>query len=98
MGEGKKKLTDEIMIGPRKAQNRFMIQAMETNMEDESGNPSERTIQRYEDLARGDAGLITLEAISVTRESRARDNQLMIMPQNEQADPIRSMCRPEDTG
>lgn len=83
MEGNKKKLTDEIMIGPRKAQNRFFIQAMETNMEDPSGNPSERTIQRYEDLARGGAGLITLEAISVTRESRARDNQLMIMPQNE---------------
>lgn len=83
MVENKKKLTDEIMIGPRKAQNRFFVQAMETNMEDESGNPSERTIQRYEELARGGAGLITLEAISVTRESRARDNQLMIMPQNE---------------
>ena len=85
MLENKKKLTDEIMIGPRKAQNRFFVQAMETNMEDPSGNPSERTIERYEALAKGGAGLITLEAISVTRESRARDNQLMIMPQNEKA-------------
>lgn len=85
MEENKKKLTDEIMIGPRKAQNRFFIQAMETNMEDPSGNPSERTTQRYVDLAKGGAGMITLEAISVTRESRARDNQLMIMPQNQAA-------------
>ena len=83
MAENKKKLTDEIMIGPRKAQNRFFIQAMETNMEDPSGNPSERTTQRYIDLAQGGAGMITLEAITVTRESRARDNQLTIMPQNQ---------------
>ncbi|MEI3339363.1 MAG: hypothetical protein V8R80_04915 [Eubacterium sp.] len=67
----------------RTAQNRFCIQAMECNMEDPSGNPSEATTQRYVDLAKGEAGLITLEAITVTRESRARDNQLTIMPQNE---------------
>ncbi|MCF0145018.1 MAG: 2,4-dienoyl-CoA reductase, partial [Eubacterium sp.] len=83
MSETRKKITDEIMIGPLKAQNRFFIQAMETNMEDPTGNPSERTTQRYIDLAEGGAGLISLEAISVTRESRARDNQLMIMPPNE---------------
>lgn len=77
------KLLEPIKIGPRTAQNRFCIQAMECNMEDPSGNPSEATTQRYEDLAKGEAGLITLEAITVTRESRARDNQLTIMPQNE---------------
>ena len=76
------KLLEPIKIGPRTAQNRFMIQAMETNMEDPTGNPSENTTQRYVDLAEGEAGLITLEAITVTRESRARDNQLTIMPQN----------------
>ena len=85
MAENMKKLTDKIMVGPREAQNRFFIQAMETNMEDPSGNPSERTTQRYIDLAKGGAGMITLEAITVTRESRARDNQLTIMPQNQAA-------------
>ncbi len=77
------KLLEPIKIGPREAQNRFFVQAMETNMEDPSGNPSEETTQRYCDLAEGEAGLITLEAITVTRESRARDNQLTIMPKNE---------------
>lgn len=76
------KLLEPIKVGPRTLQNRFFIQAMETNMEDPTGNPSENTTNRYIDLAQGEAGLITLEAISVTRESRARDNQLMIMPQN----------------
>ena len=69
------KLLEPVKIGPRVAQNRFFVQAMETNMEDPSGNPSEETTQRYCDLAAGEAGLITLEAITVTRESRARDNQ-----------------------
>lgn len=78
------KLLEPVKIGPRVAQNRFFVQAMETNMEDPSGNPSEETTQRYCDLAAGEAGLITLEAITVTRESRARDNQLTIMPQNQE--------------
>ena len=78
------KLLEPVKLGPRVAQNRFFVQAMETNMEDPSGNPSEETTQRYCDLAAGEAGLITLEAITVTRESRARDNQLTIMPQNQE--------------
>ena len=78
------KLLEPVKIGPRVAQNRFFVQAMATNMEDPSGNPSEETTQRYCDLAAGEAGLITLEAITVTRESRARDNQLTIMPQNQE--------------
>lgn len=78
-------LTQPIKIGNRIAQNRFFIQAMECNMEDETGNPSEETIQRYCELAKGGAGLISLEAISVTRQCRARDNQLTIMPGNEEA-------------
>lgn len=76
-------LLQPIKIGERIAQNRFFIQAMECNSEDETGNPSELTTNRYCELARGGAGLISLEAITVTRESRARDNQLTIMPQNE---------------
>lgn len=81
----KETLMQPIKIGNRIAQNRFFIQAMECNMEDETGNPSEETIQRYCELAKGGAGLISLEAISVTRECRARDNQLTIMPGNEEA-------------
>ena len=75
-------LLSPIKIGNRICQNRFFIQAMECNDEDETGNPSQDTTERYENLARGGAGLISLEAISVTRESRARDNQLMIMEPN----------------
>ena len=80
----KETLLEPIKIGKRIAQNRFFYQAMECNDEDETGNPSESTTQRYCDYAAGEAGVVTLEAISVTRESRARDNQLMIMPQNKE--------------
>ncbi len=78
-------LLSPIKIGAREAQNRFFVQAMECNDEDESGNPSSITEDRYRKLAEGDSGMITLEAISITKESRSRDNQLTIMPQNEKA-------------
>lgn len=78
----KETLLDPIKIGKRTCKNRFFIQAMECNDEDKTGNPSLETTERYENLAKGEAGLISLEAISVTRESRARDNQLMIMELN----------------
>lgn len=78
-------LLQSIKIGNRTAQNRFFMQAMECNDQDENGNPSALTIDRYEKLAQGQAGMFSMEAISITRESRSRDNQLTIMPQNEAA-------------
>ncbi|MGM0432500.1 MAG: 2,4-dienoyl-CoA reductase [Spirochaetota bacterium] len=81
----KETLLQPIQIGTRTAQNRFFIQAMECNDEDAAGNPSDLTLDRYKKFAQGEAGLVSLEAISITRESRSRDNQLMIMPQNEKA-------------
>lgn len=81
----KETLLQPIKIGNRIAQNRFFIQPMECNKEDETGNPSSSTLQRYCDLAKGGASMVSLEAITVTRESRARDNQLTIMPQNQEA-------------
>lgn len=79
----KETLLSPINIGTRTAQNRFFMQAMECNDEDEGGNPSALTLERYKNLALGEAGLISLEAISITRESRSRDSQLTIMPHNE---------------
>ena len=78
-------LLNPIQIGTRTCPNRFFMQAMECNDEDELGNPSELTLERYQKLAEGEAGLVSLEAISITKESRSRDNQLTIMPQNEKA-------------
>jgi len=75
-------LLSPVKIGTRTCENRFFIQPMECNDEDATGSPSESTIERYCKLANGEAGLVSLEAVSVTRESRSRDNQLMIMEPN----------------
>ncbi len=75
-------LLSPIKIGNRTAPNRFFIQAMECTDADADGNPSDLTYKRYEDLFRGEAGVVTLEAISITKESRSRLNQLMITPEN----------------
>ena len=75
-------LLSPLKIGQKTCNNRFFIQAMECNDQDKEGNPSELTLERYHKLANGEAGLVSLEAVSVTRESRSRDNQLLIMDAN----------------
>lgn len=77
-------LLSPIKIGKRECKNRFFVQAMECTDADEDGNPSELTKQRYANLFKGESGIITLEAITVTDESRSRLNQLSIMPKNAQ--------------
>jgi len=85
MNKNNSLLFSPIKIGTKIANNRFCINAMETNNADEEGNPSEKTYERYENLFRGNAGLIDLEAITVTRESRGRLHQLSIEPHNAKA-------------
>jgi 2,4-dienoyl-CoA reductase-like NADH-dependent reductase (Old Yellow Enzyme family) len=79
------KLSTPIKIGKRTASNRFVINAMECCDSDQNGDPSARTYERYENLFKGDAGVIILEAITIGYESRARINQLSIMPRNADA-------------
>ena len=74
-----------IKIGRKTATNRLVINAMECCDSDEYGNPTERTYERYTNLFNGGAGLIDLEAITVTYASRGRKMQLGIMPHNEAA-------------
>lgn len=74
-----------IKIGPKTATNRFVINAMECCDSDEQGNPTENTYKRYTNLFNGNAGVIVLEAITVTYESRGRKTQLGIMPRNQDA-------------
>jgi 2,4-dienoyl-CoA reductase-like NADH-dependent reductase (Old Yellow Enzyme family) len=78
-------LFEPIKIGTRTAANRFAINAMECCNSDEQGNPTERTYERYTNLFKGSAGVVDLEAITVTYASRGRKNQLSIMPHNEEA-------------
>lgn len=75
-------LLSPIKIGTRVCQNRFWVQAMECTDADEEGNPTDWTIERYENLFRGGHGVVTLEALTVTDKSRSRLAQLSIMPRN----------------
>ena len=75
-------LLSPIRIGPRLCANRFFIQAMEGGDADSCGNPAEPTLRRYEEFFRGEAGLVSLEAITITDKIRSRLNQLSIMPAN----------------
>lgn len=75
-------LLEPIQIGSRTCKNRFFIQAMECGDADRDGNPTDLTVQRYSKLFEGEAGFVTLEAITITDESRGRLNQLSIMPKN----------------
>ena len=78
-------LLTPIKIGTHTSQNRFFSQAMECNDGDADGNPTDLTYQRYENLFRGEAGMIDLEAITITDKNRSRMNQLFIMPKNQAA-------------
>jgi 2,4-dienoyl-CoA reductase-like NADH-dependent reductase (Old Yellow Enzyme family) len=71
-------LGSPIRIGPKTAPNRIVNQPMECNDADEVGNPTELTFSRYRKLAEGGAGIIIVEALTISRESRARKNQLGI--------------------
>lgn len=81
----KETLLSPIKIGTRESKNRFFIQAMECCDADKEGNPTDLTLERYTNLFKGKAGVITLEAISITHESRSRNDQLMIKPENTEA-------------
>ena len=71
-------LAESIRIRGKTAPNRIVNQPMECNDADEAGNPTALTFQRYRKLAEGGAGMIFVEALTISRESRARKNQLGI--------------------
>ena len=71
-------LAEPIKIGQKIAPNRIVNQPMECNDADEVGSPTDLTFDRYRRLAQGGAGVIVVEALTITQESRARKNQLGI--------------------
>ncbi len=71
-------LSSPIPIGKKIASNRIVYQPMECNDGDSEGNPSPLTFNRYRSLAEGGAGIIIVESLTLTYESRARKNQLKI--------------------
>jgi 2,4-dienoyl-CoA reductase-like NADH-dependent reductase (Old Yellow Enzyme family) len=73
-----KYISSPIRIGTKTAQNRIVNQPMECNDADPVGNPTELTFKRYQNLAMGGAGIIIVESLTTTYESRARKQQLEI--------------------
>lgn len=71
-------LGSPIQIGQKIAPNRIVNQPMECNDADEVGNPTDLTFDRYRQLSQGGAGIIFVESLTITHESRARKNPLGI--------------------
>ncbi len=76
-------LLTPVKIGSKTASNRIAINAMECCDADTNGNPTHTAFRRYERLARGGAGVIVVEALSVVDENRGRLHQLTALPQNQ---------------
>lgn len=72
----------EITIGNHTIPNCLATLPMEGGDATDEGSPSELTFRKYERSARGGAGLIWIEAVSVSKEGRSNDKQLMITDEN----------------
>lgn len=71
-------LFNPVNCGDKIIKNRFCIQPMECCASKDNGLFSRATLDRYEHLCRGGAGLITIESVTLQYESRARKNQLLL--------------------
>lgn len=67
-----------IRFGPVSLKNRLWVASMEGVDSLPDGSPSELTRMRYLDLAKGGAGLIWFEAVSVVQEGRSSLKQLYL--------------------
>ena len=65
-----------------RAGNRILFQPMEGCDSEPCGSPGDLTFRRYERFARGGAGLLWFEAVSISREARANRNQLFMNERN----------------
>lgn len=74
-----------IKVGTHTSENRFFVQAMECTDADAEGDPTDLTYQRFENLFKGEAGIVSLEAITISDKNRGRLNQFFIMPKNKPA-------------
>jgi 2,4-dienoyl-CoA reductase-like NADH-dependent reductase (Old Yellow Enzyme family) len=79
----KMQLLTPIRIGNKTASNRIAINAMECCDADTGGNPTQTAFRRYDRLARGGAGMIIVEALSVVDENLGRLHQLTALPKNQ---------------
>ena len=76
-------LLSSLTMGNKTVSNRIAINAMECCDADTSGNPTDTAFRRYERLARGNAGVIIVEALSVVDENKGRMHQLTALAQNQ---------------
>ncbi|MDR0495682.1 MAG: NADH:flavin oxidoreductase [Treponema sp.] len=75
-------LFEPLTIKNKTMPNRFFAQAMEGNDGENGGRPSERTMNRYIELAKGRWGAVQVEAVSVLESSLARINGMIINKKN----------------
>lgn len=75
-------LKEKMKFGNAEIQNRLGIAPMESASSQPDGSPSESTINRYCSYARGGAGLIWIEAVAISPESRNGIRQLMLTEAN----------------
>ena len=75
-------LFSPMQIGGKQAKNRFVVQAMEGNDGLPGGAVSDRTRNRYVQLAKGKWGTVVVEAISIDENAKARINGLVINRKN----------------
>ncbi len=75
-------MAQPIEIHRKTAPNRIVYHPMECCDADESGNPTDLTLERYRKFAQGSPGVIFVEGCKVTRESHGRVRDLGVEPRN----------------
>mgnify|MGYP004530309859 CR=1 FL=1 len=73
-------LCSPISAGSLRIKNRLVCQPMEGNDGDLTGAPTETGFRRYKRLAAGGAGVIWMESIAVTPESRTGETMYQLTP------------------
>lgn len=71
-----------INIGDFEIPNSLCSLPMEGGDSDEKGSPTELTNRKYENIAKGGSGLIWLEAVSISKDGRSNDKQLLLTEEN----------------
>ncbi|HLR34531.1 MAG TPA: hypothetical protein VK071_04285 [Tissierellales bacterium] len=72
----------KVNIGDYIIPNSIASLPMEGGDSTEDGKPTELTYRKYKRIAKGGAGLIWLEAVSVSKDGRSNDKQLLLTEEN----------------
>ena len=75
-------LKNPLKIGAKTAPNRLVCQPMEGCDGTSDGRPGELTLRKYRRMAEGGSGLIWIEAVSISPETRANPRQLWLTEEN----------------